>query len=1326
MLVTNIPGFTLLSGEKIASDASPIDLSLFGNNSGRDSDSPLDLSVKTRKRHADSTAGSESSGQPKVKRLHIPSQPLDLRSKDQSVPTIKSDYDTSMIKGETNVMNRQFSRNCIENPFHYPSRDKYHSIRQNTVLNTTTQKDAEIPRTCNPMKVRKHSHHGLDPNEEFFQMIRGMKNIGVPVQNRNHYSQGVRNPSHPFGVRTPSSLSGARTSGSHSPRMSRTGSSSLFDTGVTQSVLRCSPDSTTMKHNRYSRVSVPVNVINSYSSLGPNPRASVPANLVSVSVPSSLMNRYSPCISVAGGIPVTVSSSVLNNFSSIRPDSGERYNEQPDMNSINDWTSNLHPGHLSHQSVSSHSLSSLQCLADRQELSYAIPQKHVSGSTIHYRTTPSHPPGWPNTIMYPGGMRRGEVPIGKGKLHAREKRSDNTTNVPINGAGSRRLMLGSISSHRRAANEVSARSITTGTSGLVQSQQTKYHVNKSGTKSAAKSDNKTSTKCQPTFTPPVKPAEQNPSAPLCSNVIPIQKTEQEKYHTPLSIAIPPTSSDGKQQTNELITRHPKLAFKKQFTLGPASTDENSKTQAPSECTKTPEVSRANCSGSTAGLSTIMPSSKTLGSTSPNPSSPKMPTLSPQYKLPPPLISPLTIEPPKLDRLETNCAELSIDKHENSILPNQGAMNPIAKIRPGIKITAPTEAVDTSYPVITDNSPNMLPQSCDHSDLSRQQQNNCQSLFSKDKTKCSFSKHLGCNRKIPVANVAPMVHKKPELADVGDSAEVDFKPENKLLDSVSSCCVRSSVIQNRQPTNSLSDPNNQSIHPQTDMNSEIKAKIEKTCTLKPDLMAGVADGPVKLSPLMKKILRQRQLSEEHSISKNVSDDREVPDCERERGRSDTGHESDRGENDADDNGDLLCGRSLKSKNHRRSILDEIANSKGFVGESKRMKAATTDLLSDPSLLSREDRALRRAIEQFEKMETKKDNQLKSTRKKAIISNTKRKADQLRKKARQRDHRLIEGNKRIMKNRLKNRRENQKGFVDFKPRILKSRTRMQAAGKRGLAKYDRNAAYDKELTREETRNELRKRARLEQHGTRSCTRSRSRSKSLVVEPPETTPVHEGSWEIQGRSQTLKQTLRSGRSKGGLMLKLSWRPKGNKYHRRLTRRHDSSRPPSTVIEGRIYPTRNRKRNCPYKKRNGESYSFVRNAGHYLRQNIRKVRSRKELQKSVSKDEPVPNYSIVTRSREQRVNAIQRTMRVKKVRRTKRRLRRQVKPEGIRQFSLECQEEPIPFPELWCGGESATPSLATPNKIDPAGFPWTRRRERHSSTGPPVSDIWILCSSV
>ena len=112
-----------------------------------------------------------------------------------------------------------------------------------------------------------------------------------------------------------------------------------------------------------------------------------------------------------------------------------------------------------------------------------------------------------------------------------------------------------------------------------------------------------------------------------------------------------------------------------------------------------------------------------------------------------------------------------------------------------------------------------------------------------------------------------------------------------------------------------------------------------------------------------------------------------------------------------------------------------------------------------------------------------------------------------------------------------------------------------GRRRVLKYNRNDAYEKELKRDESRKATNRTKR------RTCVRRKPiatddklASADFVADDNER-PVKyvaegddsdsEGRWEIKKSQDDLRQTLRSGKNKGGLMMKLHWRhPVGNDH--------------------------------------------------------------------------------------------------------------------------------------------------------------------------------------
>ncbi|XP_064638388.1 uncharacterized protein LOC135494394 isoform X2 [Lineus longissimus] len=160
--------------------------------------------------------------------------------------------------------------------------------------------------------------------------------------------------------------------------------------------------------------------------------------------------------------------------------------------------------------------------------------------------------------------------------------------------------------------------------------------------------------------------------------------------------------------------------------------------------------------------------------------------------------------------------------------------------------------------------------------------------------------------------------------------------------------------------------------------------------------------------------------------------------------------------------------LRRIQRRRSILDEIANSQGFVGEAKKRKQGADDLYADPALLDREERALRRAMIQFSEMDGDdlpylEDHELEMLRDK--ITSEERQGKVGTRKRRGGD-KLTDASD--SKKRKVGKGEGKKRKKGAASEVLETRTRTQAAAtKTGppLAAYNRNAAYERELKREE---------------------------------------------------------------------------------------------------------------------------------------------------------------------------------------------------------------------------------------------------------------------
>ncbi|XP_013386262.2 uncharacterized protein YMR317W-like [Lingula anatina] len=169
----------------------------------------------------------------------------------------------------------------------------------------------------------------------------------------------------------------------------------------------------------------------------------------------------------------------------------------------------------------------------------------------------------------------------------------------------------------------------------------------------------------------------------------------------------------------------------------------------------------------------------------------------------------------------------------------------------------------------------------------------------------------------------------------------------------------------------------------------------------------------------------------------------------------------------------------SRTRRTRMLEEIANTDGFVAERRGRKIE--DLFAHPSELDREARWLQRAMMKFTEMETKPDGDdlTASRRRRNPNASALTKAAQLRRRA--------------------CRFTNKSGltpqkFSDFSPEILPTRTRGTGLERIRRRSYNKNAAYEAELSREEERLELKR-------ANRQAKRNREQEQSKEKEKLET---------------------------------------------------------------------------------------------------------------------------------------------------------------------------------------------------------------------------------
>lgn len=199
------------------------------------------------------------------------------------------------------------------------------------------------------------------------------------------------------------------------------------------------------------------------------------------------------------------------------------------------------------------------------------------------------------------------------------------------------------------------------------------------------------------------------------------------------------------------------------------------------------------------------------------------------------------------------------------------------------------------------------------------------------------------------------------------------------------------------------------------------------------------------------------------------------------------------------------------------------------------------------------------------EGKKDKQLKAKTKQ---SSTRQKADKLVKKARLSKNLKSDGARNTAKSRLQRKNLMQKGFVDFMPEVLPQRTRTGRRARSSLRSGKELKVKVSERRRSSSQGIVRGKKKISVE-----RRSNSLGRALELKKKSKLPIQsddiplekdtftyfsdnndldietgseslkrgkgdKGKWRIKDASSSVKQTLRSGRSKGGLMVKLSLR--------------------------------------------------------------------------------------------------------------------------------------------------------------------------------------------
>ncbi|XP_046562825.1 uncharacterized protein LOC124271708 isoform X2 [Haliotis rubra] len=586
-----------------------------------------------------------------------------------------------------------------------------------------------------------------------------------------------------------------------------------------------------------------------------------------------------------------------------------------------------------------------------------------------------------------------------------------------------------------------------------------------------------------------------------------QKDEQmnmAKYTEPLTIAIPTSTSNSDQSQKPAPKSVPrpgphKILSKKHRILNAFGQDEDQKRVATHVPSSIPHHVHRTMDG-VFKMPTISPSS---------PASPKMPILSPHDKIPPPEDASLHNEPPQLDPPATPVKNRLVPgavgvRGENIQRAQQG--DKAVKEKDGSKILlkppAPPSAEATADGQVRPGEKYVRPEIMRRNSLPERP-----SMYQKN---------------IPVANVAPFVHSnKDQIGVHSDSTQV--LPEDSLNNESSSS---QGVRQDKESSNtrngnkqSKSTPTKKQKQDSTKASQKRSsqyirkiAKLSKTTPRKKELKFLAA--PLKYKLL--KATTEIHEMEEASLVRNYKKQglrprqKQVPVKKPPKAK-----------------------RKQVRISKKDKLLEEAGDSEGFevdkhntqkeiIAEPTKKKETTT--------VARQERPLRRAVIKIDRIEDSADSRLRleqppsPTRR--TLSNLSRRAQELKRKA-------IDGPRRRGTRRRPIRAPLVHcGFTDFQPLVLQTRTRNRCTGRRRVTQYNRNAAYEKELRKDESRralNRAKRRARL-----RRVTRQDTSYPEDEEYDDEDDDDTDGCWEISKSSQ--RQTV--GRSKGGLMMKLYYR--------------------------------------------------------------------------------------------------------------------------------------------------------------------------------------------
>ncbi|XP_076096325.1 uncharacterized protein LOC143067152 [Mytilus galloprovincialis] len=555
---------------------------------------------------------------------------------------------------------------------------------------------------------------------------------------------------------------------------------------------------------------------------------------------------------------------------------------------------------------------------------------------------------------------------------------------------------------------------------------------------------------------------------------------ETEFTSPLEIAIPKTAEIKSEN-------RPKPFSKKDIIMNAFRNDESMKhileeRKPPPPPIHLSEQSSIHPSEKTSIMSLHPPeqSSKhppepTRSTTFISPESPKMPTLSPQQKLPAPKVSPLMGEPPTLD-----------------IAASQGNRRKQNKVSPNRKMQLK-------------HSSEKLSNHNEKQDYSIQPH----SSFPQ-RPKQPY-------KRIPVANVAPMVHGRCN------------SPKDKIIPMSEKGTPSQDIKQ------FVSIPTPQPIQVfrvetvvtnQNDI-SELSIKESSHIKSKEDIMFRRGNpkykGTKPTSALQTNKAKRKEKTNECSIEGNCP---------------------------------------MKPRDNSNCQMKELVQSKCLMKTPDHKNVRKQSTIEMP-IGETNDHSESKSVTKRPKP---KQDIKQTPRKLRFISNTKRKADEISRKARVRN---VPGSlsgsmhRRRIRRRLQISKHN-RGFIDFKPQVLESRTRRKSAVRRG---YHRNAAYEKELRREEKRKAFRHRQRVHRFNKRISMKAKARKvvpptkekaetklpeQNLEDATPSTVETdNSGTWEVKNTSTT----LRNGKSKG-VSMKILFKPQEQRRFRRRMRKRGTMR--------------------------------------------------------------------------------------------------------------------------------------------------------------------------